>query len=63
MLHYPFNSFKFHDSICRNGESDANDNVSLDAIFSEDEYDMLENDSDSDGYISEVFTEFCRYDL
>lgn len=45
-------------SFCRNGEADGNNYVSLDAIFSEDEYDMLEDDSDSDGYISEVFTMF-----
>lgn len=41
-----------------NGEADAKDFVSLDAIFSEDEYDMLENDSDSDGYISEELSSF-----
>ena len=52
LLYYPF---KFLVSICRNGEADENNVVSLEAIFSEDEYDMLEDDSDSDGYISEVF--------
>lgn len=36
-----------------NGEADENNNVSLDAIFNDDEYDMLEDDSDSDGYLSE----------
>ncbi|XP_022133965.1 nucleolar complex protein 2 homolog isoform X2 [Momordica charantia] len=41
-----------------NGEADGNNYVSLDAIFSEDEYDMLEDDSDSDGYISEDLSSF-----
>lgn len=41
-----------------NGEADEKINVSLDAIFSEDEYDMLQENSDSDGYISEDLSSF-----
>lgn len=57
MVYNPF--YKFHVSICRNGEADENNNVSLDAIFNDDEYDMLEDDSDSDGYLSEVLSSFA----
>ncbi|TYK14874.1 nucleolar complex protein 2-like protein [Cucumis melo var. makuwa] len=47
---------KLHNRL--NGEADENNVVSLEAIFSEDEYDMLEDDSDSDGYISEEPSSF-----
>lgn len=39
---------------CRNPEAGDIEDISLDAIFSEDDSDVTGDDSESDGYLSEV---------
>lgn len=40
--------------VCRNNEVEDFKDISLDAVFDEDDSDMDGDDSDSDGYLSEV---------
>ena len=39
---------------CRNPEAGDIEDISLDAVFSEDDSDVTGDDSESDGYLSEV---------
>lgn len=48
----PAIAFRNFEGIPSNG---AVEDVSLDAIFSDDDHDLIEDDTDSDGFLSEVW--------